>query len=178
VHVIESRAGDDELRKVGMSELLNKISSYNIFNYLFPGIVFSALASWMMHRSLPQENVLTGAFLYYFVGLVVSRFGSLVIEPLLKSITFVQFVAYKEFVAASKKDEHLTVLSEVNNTYRTLCAAFTLLLFVKPYSLLVTRFPSLKEWAVTILCILLLALFLFSYRKQTEYVVKRTKANG
>jgi hypothetical protein len=161
-----------------MSELLNKISSYNIFNYLLPGIAFSALASWMMHRPLPQANVLTAAFLYYFVGLVVSRFGSLVIEPLLRSLSFVHFVAYKDYVAASKKDDHLTVLSEVNNTYRTLCSAFSLLLFVKPYALLAMRFPALKEWDVTILSILLLALFLFSYRKQTDYVVKRTKANG
>jgi hypothetical protein len=176
--VIESPAGDDELRKAGMSELLNKISSYNIFNYLFPGIVFSAVASWMMHRSLPQENVFTAAFLYYFVGLVVSRFGSLVIEPLLKSVSFVHFVAYKDYVAASKMDDHLSVLSEVNNTYRTLCAAFTLLLFVKPYALLIGRFPILKEWDASVLAILLLVLFLYSYKKQTEYVVRRTKANG
>jgi hypothetical protein len=161
-----------------MSELLNKISSYNIFNYLLPGIVFSALASWMMHRSLPQENVLTGAFLYYFVGLVVSRFGSLVIEPFLKSISFVHFVAYKDFVVASEKDDHLTVLSEVNNTYRTLSSVFTLLLFVKLCAVVEARFPAIKEWNATVLTILLLVLFMFSYRKQTAYVVKRTKANG
>jgi hypothetical protein len=161
-----------------MSELLNKISSYNIFNYLFPGIVFSALASWMMHRSLPQENVFAAAFMYYFVGLVVSRFGSLVVEPLLKSISFVHFAPYKDYVAASKKDDHLTILSEVNNTYRTLCSGCALLLFVKPYALLVRRFPIVRDWDTTVLAILLLVLFLYSYKKQTAYVTQRVKANG
>jgi hypothetical protein len=33
--------------------------------------------------------------LYYFVGLAVSRFGSLIIEPLLKRFSFVRFAAYK-----------------------------------------------------------------------------------
>lgn len=160
-----------------MSELLSKISSYNIFNYLLPGIVFSVLACWVMHRSLPQENVLTGAFLYYFVGLVVSRFGSLIIEPLLKASSFVHFAPYRDFVAASKKDDQLAVLSEVNNTYRTFCAVFSLLLLVKVYMLFEARFPTLKDWGAPVIAILLLALFLFSYRKQTAYVTKRIKAN-
>ena len=73
-------------------------------------------------------------FLYYFLGLVVSRFGSLVIGPLLKSFSFIKFADYRAFIDASKKDTQIEVLSEANNSYRTLCALFSLLLLLKLYA--------------------------------------------
>src|SRR5260370_14737106 len=116
-----------------MNELLAKLSSYNVFNYLLPGIVFAILAGDIIHYSIIQKDIVTGAFFYYFVGLVVSRFGSLIIEPLLKWLRFVKFADYKDFVAASQKDAKLDVLSEVNNTYRTLPSLTSLLLLLHLY---------------------------------------------
>ena len=159
-----------------MNELFNKLSSYNIFNYLLPGILFAIFAGEIIHYPLVQRDILTGAFLYYFLGLVVSRFGSLTIEPILKWLRFVKFADYKDFVLVSQKDPKLDVLSEVNNTYRTLAALFSLLLLLKLYVKLEARFPGLKEWDITIMAVLLLVMFLFSYRKQTAYITKRIKA--
>jgi len=105
-----------------MKDILSKLSSYNLFNYLLPGIIFVVLATKVTHYSFIQQDILIGAFLYYFIGLVISRLGSLVIEPLLKCLLFLQFADYKDFLAASKKDEKIELLSEVNNTYRTLRA--------------------------------------------------------
>lgn len=161
-----------------MNELLNKISSYNLFNYLLPGVIFAVLATEITRYSLVQRDILTGAFLYYFIGLVVSRFGSLIVEPLLKRLSFVKFADYKDFVAASKQDEKLEVLSEVNNTYRTLCSVFSLLLILKLYVKIEERVAFLKEWDSMILLVLLLMMFLFSYRKQSTYITKRIKAQG
>ena len=160
-----------------MKELLDKLSSYNIFNYLLPGVVFAALTGDLIPYPVSERDILKSAFLYYFVGLVISRFGSLIIEPLMKRLSLVKFAAYKDFVAASKKDEKLEVLSEVNNTYRTFCSLFTLLLLLKLYMLVEERVPYLKEWNATILVVLLLVMFLFSYRKQTAYITKRIKIN-
>ena len=159
-----------------MNELFNKLSSYNIFNYLLPGILFAIFAGEIIHYPLVQRDILTGAFLYYFLGLVVSRFGSLTIEPILKWLRFVKFADYKDFVLVSQKDPKLDVLSEVNNTYRTLAALFSLLLLLKLYMKLEARFPGLKDWDITIMAGLLLIMFLFSYRKQTAYITKRIKA--
>lgn len=160
-----------------MKEILSKLSSYNLFNYLLPGIVFVVLASEATRYSFIQEDIVIGAFVYYFIGLVISRFGSLVIEPLLKRVSFVQFEDYKDFVAASKKDEKIELFSEVNNTYRTLSSLFVLLLFLRLYENIEGRFPVLKDWHGLILLILLLIMFLLSYRKQTSYITKRIKAN-
>jgi hypothetical protein len=161
-----------------MKDLLSKLSSYNLFNYLLPGIIFVVLAKEVTGYSFVQQDIVIGVFLYYFIGLVISRFGSLAIEPLLRRLSFLQFADYKDFVAASKKDEKLELLSEVNNTYRTLCSLFMLLILLKLYETIESRFPALKDWNAAVLGALLLLMFLFSYRKQTQYITKRIKANG
>ena len=160
-----------------MNELLTKLSSYNLFNYLVPGVIFAVLVSETSAYQLIQKDIVVGVFLYYFLGLVVSRFGSLVIGPVLKAISFVKFENYKAFVAASKKDPQIEVLSEANNTYRTLCSLFSLLLLLRLYARIEARFPFLKEWNATLLIVLLLLMFLIAYKKQTAFIVKRIKAN-
>jgi hypothetical protein len=161
-----------------MNELLAKLSSYNVFNYLLPGIVFAILAGDVLRYPIAQHDILTGAFLYYFLGLVISRFGSLAVEPLLRWLSFVRFAEYADFVAASKEDAKIEVLSEANNTYRTLCSLFALLLLLKLYVKVEARFPFLKSWDAAAVCVLLLAMFLFSYRKQTSYITRRVKFCG
>lgn len=160
-----------------MKGILSKLSSYNLFNYLFPGIIFVIAASKVTHYSLIQQDIVIGLFLYYFIGLAVSRFGSLVIEPILRKTSFLCFADYKDFVAASKTDDKLDLLSEVNNTYRTLCSLFILLLLLKLYEVIETKLPFLAEWNVLVLLVLLLIMFLLSYRKQTGYITKRIDVN-
>ncbi len=160
-----------------MNDLLSKLSSYNLFNYLLPGIIFVVLSKELTRYSFIQDDIVIGVFLYYFIGLVVSRFGSLLIEPFLKWLTFLKFAEYKDFVDASKKDEKIELLSEVNNTYRTLCSLFILLFFLKLYEKIEGRFPALNDWSDIILAVLFLIMFLFSYRKQTIYITKRIDAN-
>jgi hypothetical protein len=161
-----------------MNELLSKLSSYNLFNYLFPGIIFAFLADEVTDYSFIQQNIVIGLFLYYFVGLVVSRFGSLVIEPVLRRFSFLKFAETKDFIAASKKDEKLELLSEVNNTYRTLCSLFFLLSLLRLYEFIEGIIPALKGLRTIMLIVSLFVVFLFSYRKQTSYIVKRIKADG
>jgi hypothetical protein len=160
-----------------MTELLNKLSSYNLFNYLLPGVLFAILASETTPYQFIQKDIITGVFFYYFLGLVVSRFGSLAIGPVLKGLSFIKFADYKAFVAASKKDAQIEVLSEANNTYRTLCSLFSLLLMLKLYARIEARLPFLRGWDATFLIVSLFVMFLFAYRKQTSFIVKRIRAN-
>ncbi len=160
-----------------MGDLINKISSYNLFNYLFPGIVFVALSKEITTYSFVQQDILVGAFLYYFIGLVISRFGSLAVEPILKSVKFIKFADYKDFVVASQKDPQIETLSEANNTYRTLSSMFLLLFLLKLYEWVAQLWAPLQEKNIMILLVILFVMFLVSYRKQTNYVNKRVKAH-
>jgi hypothetical protein len=160
-----------------MNELLAKVSSYNLFNYLLPGVILAVLARDVLHYPVASLGVITEAFVCYFLGLVVSRFGSLIIEPVLKRTSFVRFANYKDFVAASAKDANLALLSEANNMYRTMCSLFCLVILLKLYMRIEAKFSFLKDWDATVVVVLLLTMFLFSYRKQTAYITKRINAN-
>lgn len=83
-----------------MKDLLEKLSAYNIFIYLFPGILVAVLSTAVSSFDLLADDIVVGVFLYYFYGLVVSRIGSLVLEPILKRIRVVRFAPYADFVAA------------------------------------------------------------------------------
>ena len=160
-----------------LKDIFDKISSYNIFNYLLPGILFIYLTKEISGYNLIQENNFVGAFLYYFAGLVVSRFGSLFIEPFLKRIKFLKFKDYKSFVAASKLDAQIELLSEVNNTYRTILAMLVLLCFEYLYISIKNHYAISHNITTIIVTIFITILFLFSYRKQAAYISKRIEAN-
>ncbi len=161
-----------------IKDILDKITSYNIFNYLLPGILFVFLTKEITTYNLIQENNLIGAFLYYFIGMVVSRFGSLIIEPFLKKVKFLKFSDYRAFVKASKKDNKIELFSEVNNTYRTILSMFILLIIEKIYLRIKVYYGLQHETTFVILTLFITMLFLFSYRKQTNYITKRIEANN
>lgn len=160
-----------------MKDLLDEISSYNLFNYLLPGILFVCISKYFTDYNFIQDNDFIGAFLYYFIGMVISRFGSLFVEPILKRISFLKFADYKSFIVASKKDEKIELFSEVNNTYRTITALFIILLLLKIYNHFQVLWNIPINITYLIVFVAILVIFLFSYRKQTNYITKRIKAN-
>ena len=153
-----------------MNELINKISSYNLFNYLLPGVIFTVFIEYSTPYKILQESMIINAFLVYFIGLVISRIGSLIVEYPLKKI--VSHEKYENFIEASKKDKKIEVLSEVNNMYRTFISLFLILIIFK----LCDNFCSgIKNYMFYILTLLLFLLFIASYIKQTKYIKKRVQ---
>ena len=156
-----------------MKELIDKISSYNLFNNLLPGILFVIIIEKITTYSLIQENIIIGVFLYYFIGLIISRFGSLVVEPLLKLIRFLKFTKYEDYISAEHKDPKIKVLLEANNMYRAIISLIILLLLSKLYEYIESMIPIIKNYNVYFLIVLILIIFLCSYRKQTNYIRRR-----
>jgi hypothetical protein len=142
-----------------MSEFLGKLSTYNLFNYLFTGVLFVAITSYLTPFSFVQENLILAPFVYYFIGLVLSRIGSLIIEP------------------TSKNDPQIEILSEDNNMYRTLCALFIAVILLKIYAIAELTYPVLHNIATPALIVGMLLMFLFAYRKQTNYITRRIAKN-
>ena len=109
--------------------------------------------------------------------MIISRIGSLIIAPILKKMKITKFENYKDFVKASKKDEKIDLLSEVNNMYRTIIALIVTIGFLKFYNWLESKLIWLSNWNITIGLVFLLVLFVLSYKKQTKFITKRIKAN-
>jgi hypothetical protein len=160
-----------------MKDILEKLSTYNIFNYLLPGVIFVIIAREFSGCNFIQNEFVLSAFLYYFIGMIISRFGSLIIEPFLKKIAFLKFEDYKNYVITSKKDTKIELLSEVNNTYRTICSMCVMLIILNIYSVFNSNKNVSIEPDFYIIISIILIMFLFAYRKQTNYITKRIQSN-
>lgn len=158
-----------------MKEILEKLSSYNIFNNLLPGILFVVLAKATTSYDFIQTDIFLGSFLYYFIGLIISRFGSLIIEKILIKTKFVKYADYKKFLLAQKEDESINIMLEANNMFRTLSSMGLLLLLLYLYDYLSTLFEISSTITYILLTVLIVILFLFSFRKQTDYIRKRVE---
>jgi len=179
-----SRLKKGGVKMTELSKVLEKVTSYNLFNNLFPGIIFSCIVEKVTRFSIAEGNLLQNLFIYYFVGMVLSRIGSIFIEKILKSIKtadkkeWIHFESYGDYVQAVKVDSFILTLNETNNTYRTIIAMVLSLIAVKTfdwviYDKLSTFSFNVDNWIFLILCSLLLLLFAMSYKKQTDYISKR-----
>lgn len=155
---------------MGIKELVERLSSYNLFNYFFPGMVFVILLREITHYDLYQKDLLTGVFLYYFIGLVISRIGSVLIEPILWKSGFVEKINIPKLIGLIQDNIKLELLYEVSNMYRTITSMFFVLIIVTAFDILVNQNICHNSLAYIISGIAFLILFLFAFRKQNEYV--------
>jgi len=152
-----------------VESIINKLSSYNLFNYLLPGVIFTVIIESITSFKFLTSNLELDFFIVYFIGLLISRIGSLFIEPILKKVSFVKFAEYSDYLEASKVDKEIITLSEANNMYRTFISLFFVVAILKLYDL--GNFSSATTISISLLIIF--TLFLFGYRKQTSYITKR-----
>ncbi|MGO8054926.1 hypothetical protein [Rhizobium leguminosarum] len=156
-----------------MNDLFAKISSYDLFNNLIPGAVFLFFLSVSGIYDLKVESLVGHLVIYYFVGLVISRIGSIFIEPLLKLLGMVKYDRYEDFINASSKDLKILTLLESSNLYRTILALMVVCAIALSWDTVTRYLPfSPRCWGV-ILCVSLAGLFLLSYRKQNDFIRKR-----
>lgn len=160
-----------------MKELLDKLSSYNIFNYLFPSTIFCFLNKEVTGYRMMFNDIITGVFFYYFIGLIISRVGSIVIEPIFKKLKIVEFSDYSDYIIAEKNDPKIEVLSENNNMFRTLISLVFVSIIIKIYFLFETKYSIVLNCRWIVISLVLLVLFVLSYKKQTKYITKRINSN-
>lgn len=175
-----------------MDELLKKISSYNFFNYLFPGILYAYLTQQFISIELVQQDLLMGFFVYYFLGLIISRIGSFFIEPIIKKYEKkrndftskdewrkwkdeTDLKNYEDFIFASERDGKIELFSEINNMYRSLCSMIIIVLITIIYDSVLNRFSFLSYITPYLFLVAILIILVFSYKKQTKYIRHRIK---
>ena len=159
-----------------MNNIIEKLGSYQILTNLFPGAFFVLALKFFSGVAITTQNTSENIILYYFIGFIINRIGSLIVEPVLKKIKFIRFAPYPDFAKAEKIDTKITILSEINNYFRSLLTGSLLILFVQ----IINKIPLIYIWLSTnwqgIALLLLLVLFLFAYRKQVNYVRKRVES--
>ncbi|MBD5149985.1 MAG: hypothetical protein HDT18_06355 [Oscillibacter sp.] len=156
-----------------MEKFIEKLDSYKILNNLLPGFILVYLFELSMGIIITQGKVIENLLIYYFVGMIVSRIGSVIVEPLCKKVKLVKYADYGDYVRASKKDKKIDVLSETNNMYRSILAALLIVLIA---NIGIRILPEIVfNYSNFVAIVILGALFFISYRKQTNYIAKRVR---
>ena len=159
-----------------MEKFIEKLSRYNILNNLIPGILFLCLLKMLGIYKITMSDWVVVVFVGYFAGMVLSRIGSIIIEPLFKKCKIVKYASYPEFLEAEKKDAKILELLADNNMYRTFVAMFVVLLALYICHIIPAADGFIHtQWAILASLALLLLLYALAYRKQTAYISKRVK---
>lgn len=155
--------------------IIDKLSQYNFLTNILPGTVLCIILKYFVGYDLIPDDFYQAGIVFYFVGMVNSRVGSLVIEPILKAISWVKFAPYSEFLRAEKEDAKLTILSQENNVFRSYISLMfiSILGYIYKNCSLDLRLSLNNESLVII--VILFVLFLFAYKKQTSFVRKRVE---
>lgn len=93
------------------NNVIEKLSSYKIFNNLFPGIIFCAITGKITRIKIATGSAWENLFIYYFVGMILSRVGSILIERILRSLKvnnkktgtkdpYLKFAEYGDYIDA------------------------------------------------------------------------------
>ncbi len=159
-----------------MDEILKKISTYNIFNYLLPGTIYIVLVTKFTDYNLVETNFFSMLVISYFIGLVISRLGSFLLEPALRKLKIVPVGEYSDFVMVSKADPKIELFSEISNMYRSLSTMCLCILTTFLYWVISKGEISQKNILLSILFIGLFVLFIASHSKQNSYLNKRINA--
>ena len=151
-----------------MEEFLKHIETYNLMNYLFPGIIFGAMFSYIYGKNIYDTNVIIATFEYYFTGLVLSRIGSVIIKPILERLKIIESEEYKNYI--EKENDKINLLQRESNQYRTFIAVFIVLIIIEMNNCI---FGDRTKSICIIYFSLLVILFILSYRKQNKFILNR-----
>lgn len=161
-----------------MNEFIKQLSSYKIFNYLIPGVIYVIIIKQITSYNFIQEDIFIGLVLYYFIGMTISRVGSLIIEPLFKKVKFVIFEPYDKYYAASQKDSKVLDRLEEANSFRTYMSVFICSLATMLMEYICSKLYIDTNVLIVIVVSLLFIIYAFAYRKQISLLVKRIKATN
>ena len=146
-----------------MENFLNKIETYNILNFLFPGIIFASILTSLIEKNIYSSSLMIAVFEYYFTGLVLSRIGSVVINPILEKIKVIKKENYKSFICKEEKDKKIEILQREANQYRTFVATFVCLFLVEIYNCIFVDLSKVNNIIYFIGLIILFTLSIISY---------------
>lgn len=158
-----------------MDKIIEKISSYHIFNYLVPGYLFLIISGQIMEKNLIIDSLIYSFFEAYFIGIIISRISSLVIEKIIVKIWKLKKEPYDKYIEANKKDDKLEILNQDCNMYRSLCTLMLIELALKIMVMFEISSLINKDILILVMFTLLTILFAFSFVKQNRFISSRVK---
>ena len=160
---------------MNLKVIIDKLSSYNLYNYLFPGFIFIVTLDATTGFISSFEYSVEIVIIIYFIGLVISRIGSLVVETVLTKIKDIGAIDTKDLFSALKESAKLEAIFEAMNMFRTIAAGSLLLFFATLVDILVNRPKTGVSLLYLLVELLIFILFLFAFIKMRQKVIECLK---
>ena len=158
-----------------MNNLFERIHSYDIFNCLYPGLLFCIFCdpnTQLKVIQLYDRSIVLAVVFCYAIGLFFDRLGALIVENFSRLVITHVLCSnfyirnYEDFVKAKKSDKEIEILSEKNNLYRNMVALFLGIIIDN-------KFNGSEDSLEYIFYGLISIIFWISYFRQRKYIVKR-----
>ena len=156
-----------------MESLLNLLVRFELFNNLFPEIIFVYFLK-LYNYLLSTENLqlYESLFIAYFLGLVFNKIGSIFLEPFFQKIKFFKISDYPNFLEGKKNNNRINTTILINNMYWSFIIVFVFSFFLIFFKIFSNNNFYLRE---IIVLLFLIYIFSFSYRKQTYFIKRKLK---
>ena len=151
-----------------MSSFIQKIEEYELVNYLIPGVMFVLFRNFIFDNYILKDEGIIFFLKCYIIGFILSRVGSVVIEPALRKIYNIKPKEYELYCKAERKDEKIKILLKNSNLCRN-CVAMILAVVVETVLIIFPK-PIINKM---LFFAVLLWLFAEGYSKQTNMLIKR-----
>lgn len=153
-----------------LKSLSEKLSAYQLFNFIYPGAVFLGILSY---KGVPL-GMLKGIWWFllasYFLGMTISRFGSIVIESICLKFGWIEKYDIKRYADNIAKNSFTAILLELTNFYRTICSMGILLFLCTIF-----KYQQDDKCCMLFVEVLFVLLFGISFIKQHHYLEDKLK---
>lgn len=156
-----------------LKNLVDKLSSYQFFNFIFPGALFLGILLYVGIDIKLIDNIWWFLLGSYSIGICISRVGSLIVEEVLKLCNCIEQYDVKVYAAKLKEDNFTGVLLEIANMYRTLSALGLILIVASLF--FVCQKECIIFWILFLVGLCLTILFTKSFIKQHNYFTDKLK---
>lgn len=159
-----------------MGKIIEKLDPYELMTSFLPGAFFCLmLKAFYGLEFFNNASGIEEVAVYYFAGLIVNRIGSVIVKPSLLKMKFIKESVYNEYVEAEKKDPKIKTLVEICNYYRSMLTSCMMLVIVRFVIVVHEHIQWMHIYWKNLVLLGIIMLFLFSYKKQTEFVCKRVE---
>ena len=158
-----------------MDKILQALNQYDVVTCIIPGLVFCQLTDWMYCTKFMGTDAFNLLVTSYIFGLIISRIGSIIIEPFCEKVGIIHKAPYSEWVQAKKQDDEIDTITTKSTVYRSLSALIFFQMILYICWLFELQHIIFTRCGIFMLCLAAMGFIFFAYRKQVSYVHKRVQ---
>ena len=153
-----------------LKSLSEKLSAYQLFNFIYPGAVFLGILSYKGVQLGMLKEIWWFLLASYFLVMTISRFGSIVIESICLKFGWIEKYDIKRYADNIAENSFTAILLELTNIYRTICSMGILLFLCTIF-----KYQQDDKCCMLFVEVLFVLLFGISFIKQHHYLEDKLK---